>query len=197
MKVERVLISSLISDPANVRKHNIKNLEAIKGSLAKFGQQKPIVVGENGVVIAGNGTLAAALALGWNEIDVVRSKLIGPDATAFAIADNRTAELAEWDDELLRDQLRSLSEYDDRLLAATGFEDPLAGAPIEQEPAREGPHGFDYGRDTYEAKPFKQLILIYPAEELEMITRQLDEIMRENELESHSDVLKHLLAKHD
>jgi hypothetical protein len=197
MKIERIPISSLVGDPANVRKHNTKNLDAIKGSLAKFGQQKPIVVGANNVVIAGNGTLAAAVALGWNEIDVVRSQLLGPDATAFAIADNRTAELAEWDDELLRQQLASLAEYDDRLLEATGFEDPLAGAPINQESPREGPHGFDYGRETYEAKPFKQLILIYPAEELADITRQLDQIMQEHELESHSDVLKHLLGKYD
>jgi ParB-like chromosome segregation protein Spo0J len=48
-----------------------------------------------GVVIAGNGTLAAAVELGWKDIDVVETKLKGQEAVAFAIADNRTAELAD------------------------------------------------------------------------------------------------------
>lgn len=196
MIVERVKVASLISDPTNVRKHNTRNLQAIKGSLAKFGQQKPIVIGENGVVIAGNGTLAAALALGWDEIDVVRSQLVGPDATAFAIADNRAAELAEWDDDLLHQQLASLSSYDARLLEATGFADPLADAVITQGPMREAAHGFDHDREAYEAQPLKQLVLIFPVEEYKAITQHLDQIMRENQLDSHSDVLKHVLGKY-
>ena len=51
-------------------------------------------------MIAGNGTLTAAQELGWTEIDIVRTQLEGIEATMFAIADNRTAELAEWEDSL-------------------------------------------------------------------------------------------------
>lgn len=122
LEVERVEVASLVKDPANVRRHSEKNLEAIKGSLARFGQQKPIVVGADGVVIAGNGTLAAAQSLGWSMIDIVRSPLTGSEATAYAIADNRTAELAEWDDEALAQQLAALSIEDEELAAATGFD---------------------------------------------------------------------------
>lgn len=112
MIIERVKIDSLSLDPANARKHSKKNLDAIKGSLRKFGQQKPIVVDKNGVVVAGNGTLAAAKELSWEEISAVRTELTGPEAMAFAAADNRTAELAEWDVEILaktRITARSLS----------------------------------------------------------------------------------------
>lgn len=122
LEVERVEVASLVKDPANVRRHSEKNLEAIKGSLARFGQQKPIVVGADGVVIAGNGTLAAAQSLGWSMIDIVRSPLTGSEATAYAIADNRTAELAEWDDEALAQQLAALSIEDEELASATGFD---------------------------------------------------------------------------
>lgn len=108
MKVERVKVDSLVFDPVNARKHNSKNIEAIKGSLAKFGQQKPLVVGADGVVIAGNGTLEAAKALGWEEVDVYKSPLKGAEAMAFALADNKTAELAEWDEEILKEHLASL-----------------------------------------------------------------------------------------
>jgi hypothetical protein len=122
MNIERVKIASLVGDPSNVRKHDQKNLDAIKGSLARFGQQKPIVVGANNVVIAGNGTVAAALSLGWVEISIVRSELIGPEATAFAIADNRTAELAEWDENALAQQLAAIQINDEDLARATGFD---------------------------------------------------------------------------
>ncbi len=121
LEVERVEVASLVKDPANVRRHSEKNLEAIKGSLARFGQQKPIVVGADGVVIAGNGTLAAAQSPGWSMIDIVRSPLTGSEATAYAIADNRTAELAEWDDEALAQQLAALSIEDQSLAASTGY----------------------------------------------------------------------------
>ncbi len=94
-------IADLSSDPANARKHSARNLDAIKASLRRFGQQKPIVIDSNNVVRAGNGTLAAARQLGWTHIAAVRSDLPLAELTAYAIADNRTAELAEWDDEIL------------------------------------------------------------------------------------------------
>ena len=122
MKAELVPIDSLTFDPSNVRKHGEQNLATIKASLNRFGQQKPIVVDANGVVRAGNGTLAAAKALGWKEIAVVRSTLAGSEATAYAIADNRTAELAEWDEDALAETLSALQCEDEALLDAAGFD---------------------------------------------------------------------------
>lgn len=119
MNFDKVRCDSLSFDPANTRKHGKKNLDAIKASLRRFGQQRPIVVDSRGIVLAGNGTLAAALELGWTEIAVVKSDLGGVDATAFGIADNRTAELAEWDQNL-GDILASL-EAEDFPLAEIGF----------------------------------------------------------------------------
>lgn len=120
MSSELVPTASLILDPANARKHSKKNLEAIKGSLARFGQQKPIVVSQDNVVIAGNGTLEAARALGWADIEVMRSSLTGSDITAYAIADNRSAELAEWDLDILPGALKALGEEFD--LGEIGFD---------------------------------------------------------------------------
>jgi site-specific DNA-methyltransferase (adenine-specific) len=107
MKLTTTKIAELSLDPSNVRKHSRRNLDAIKASLRKFGQQKPIVVDAKGIVLAGNGTLTAAQELGWTEIQIVRTELAGVEATAFAIADNRTAELAEWEDKLV-DVIKSL-----------------------------------------------------------------------------------------
>lgn len=112
MKLELIPISQLIEDPSNVRTHSDKNINAIKGSLKRFKQQKPIVIDKDNIIIAGNGTIRAAKDAGLTEIYCVRSELQGTDKTAFAIADNRTSELAEWDKTALGLQLSALDDLD-------------------------------------------------------------------------------------
>ena len=124
MKLETVTIESLKLDPNNARKHSKRNLDAIAASLEKFGQRKPIVV-HNGVVIAGNGTLEAAKTLGWKEIgvSVCPADWDADTAKAYALADNRSSELAEWDNLILSNQLLDLDGlgWD---IEALGFEMP-------------------------------------------------------------------------
>jgi site-specific DNA-methyltransferase (adenine-specific) len=124
MDIDSVRITDLVSDPNNARKHDEKNIDAIKGSLTQFGQRKPIVVQGN-VVIAGNGTLEAARQLGWDEIDIVQvpNDWTPEQAKAYALADNRSAELAKWDMQVLNAQLMELDsvEFD---IEAIGFELP-------------------------------------------------------------------------
>jgi ParB-like chromosome segregation protein Spo0J len=121
MLIESVPIGSLLPDPSNVRRHDDKNLAAIKASLKRFGQRKPIVT-RNGIVIAGNGTLAAAQALGWSEIQVVRADdMTATDAAAFGIADNRTTDLSTFDMDALGSTLQALRE-DGMDLAEIGFD---------------------------------------------------------------------------
>jgi site-specific DNA-methyltransferase (adenine-specific) len=133
MKIESIKVADLSLDPSNVRKHSRRNLDAIKASLRKFGQQKPIVIDAKGIVLAGNGTLTAAQELGWTEIDIIRTELAGVEATAFAIADNRTAELAEWEEDKLAQVLQSLKVEDADLFAATGYDDAEVDKMVEAE----------------------------------------------------------------
>jgi DNA modification methylase len=123
MQVEVLPLDALHVDVSNVRRHPARNLDAIKASLARFGLQKPIVIDANNVVRAGNGTLEAARALGWETIACVRTPLRGVEAVGYAIADNRSAELAEWDDAGLAEVLRGLQSEPDFDLAAVGFSD--------------------------------------------------------------------------
>jgi ParB-like chromosome segregation protein Spo0J len=121
MKTVSVKLSDLSQDPANARKHDDRNIDSIVGSLRRFGQQKPIVIDMNNIVRAGNGTLEAAKRLGWDAIECVKTNLKGSDAVAYAIADNRTAELAEWDEDILAAQLNGLLTDDEALANAAGF----------------------------------------------------------------------------
>lgn len=149
-------LANISTDPDNARRGD---MEAVRRSLNVFGQRKPIVVkrtGEDaqglpvGIVIAGNHTLMAADALGWDHVAAV---FVDDDATtarAYAIADNRTGELATWDYEQLAESLAELAgdefdletlgwgqgELDDMLLAYSrdGDVDRLAdqvGEPSE------------------------------------------------------------------
>lgn len=120
MEVVALPVDGLHQDPANARRHGERNLDSIKAALVKFGQQKPIVVNADDVVIAGNGTLLAARALGWETLACVRTGLGRTDQAGYAIADNRTAELAEWDETALAATLRSL-QSEDLDLAAVGY----------------------------------------------------------------------------
>jgi len=107
----KVAIADLSLDPKNARKHSQRNLDAIAASLVRFGQRKPLVV-HRGVVLAGNGTLEAARSIGWTEIEVsaVPDDWDDDTAKAYALADNRSAELAEWDESELAKQLLELDE---------------------------------------------------------------------------------------
>jgi hypothetical protein len=115
-----VPIADLNLDPANARVHGEKNLAAIRASLAQFGQRKPIVVQRQGMIVrAGNGTVTAARALGWTEIAAVVIDDDNATAAQFAIADNRSAELAVWDPDVLATLLDGMQETE---RAALGFD---------------------------------------------------------------------------
>jgi ParB-like chromosome segregation protein Spo0J len=117
-----IAIDTLTPDPSNARTHSPRNLDVIRGSLLKFGQVKPIVIDPKGIVLAGNGSLVAALSLGWKYIAAVRTTLEGAMAAGYALADNRSAELAEWDRDALARTLQALQGDQAFDVLATGFD---------------------------------------------------------------------------
>lgn len=134
-----VPIDELVADGANVRRHSARNLEVIRRSLSSFRQQTPIVRDADGVVRRGNGTLEAAIALGWTHLAVSTSTLQGAEAQAYAIADNRSGDPevgSQWDDAALTALLNELQDTGMEV-GATGFSDDdlaalAAGAALER-----------------------------------------------------------------
>lgn len=115
-----VPLDELTPDPKNARIHSARNLNAIEASLLKFKFREPIVVQKQGMIIrAGNGRYEVARRLGWTHVPAVVVDEADADAVAFAIADNRTAELGEWDFSSLTEQLVAITPLG--LLDAAGF----------------------------------------------------------------------------
>ncbi len=137
MKPVKIPLDQLTADPQNARVHPERNLAAIEASLARFGQQKPIVVAKDGTVVAGNGTLEAARRLGWDALLCVQTDLPPDEARAFAIADNRTAELAEWDPAVL---LHNSEQLDGEFRAAMFLGGDADGGAAYEPP--EAPSAF-------------------------------------------------------
>jgi ParB-like chromosome segregation protein Spo0J len=103
--------------PGNPRRGDV---EAVMRSYDRFGQRKPIVARRDGTVIAGNHQLQAAQRLGWSHIAVVWTDDDDLTAKAFALADNRTADLGAYDDDDLRALIESVA-IDPNLLAAASY----------------------------------------------------------------------------
>jgi len=135
-------MEKLVIDPANARKHDEANLQAIGSSLRQFGQRLPLVVNrKNDQIEKGNGTYRAAQKLGWTHIAVLWVEDDPASQTGFAIADNRTAELSSWDDAMLQTALVQLEQstpalFDDLLLSelAPAAEGPVKHRTIDTQP---------------------------------------------------------------
>ncbi|WP_028770769.1 site-specific DNA-methyltransferase [Silanimonas lenta] len=138
-RIEHWPIDKLLPYARNARQHSDEQIAQIAASIAEFGFVNPILTGADGVLVAGHGRLAAARKLGLPTVPVVVLDHLTPtQRRALVLADNRLAELATWDDALLRIELEALQD-DGFDLDLTGFDaDALAELLADEEPQIEG-----------------------------------------------------------
>jgi DNA modification methylase len=122
-------VAELRAHAGNARQHSAEQIEQIKASILAFGFTNPLLVDEDGVLIAGHGRLEAAQALGVGKVPVIVLKHLSPaQRDALRLADNRIAENATWDQALLRDALAGLQQAGEVDLLAIGFSQEEIGA---------------------------------------------------------------------
>ncbi|MFY0639359.1 site-specific DNA-methyltransferase [Maricaulis maris] len=124
LRVETLPIRSLKPYPNNPRTHSKRQIEQVAASIRTFGWTNPILVSDDLEIIAGHGRLEAAKSLGLGEVPIMRlSGMTAAQQRAYIIADNRLAETAGWDDDLLRLEIGDLIEMDlDFQIETIGFE---------------------------------------------------------------------------
>lgn len=130
--IEMVAVTALKPYPRNARRHTKKPVRQICDSIRRFGFTNPVLVSDEGEIIAGHGRVMAAKELGITTVPTVKlSHLNAEERRAYVLADNKLALNAGWDMEILADELQALIdiEFDTSL---TGFfaggDRPDAGA---------------------------------------------------------------------
>lgn len=152
LKVEMLPIASLRPYAGNARRHSRKQIRQIADSMRRFGFTNPVLVSDEGEIIAGHGRVMAAKELGLPDVPTVRlSHLTAAERRAYVIADNKLALNAGWDHEILAIEFEALSELDFDL-SLTGFS--IAEIDFTLEQAREA---------KIEPKPVADLIPSLPA----------------------------------
>lgn len=141
MNYENLSISELKPAERNARRHQEKDIEAIKKSIQEFGFNDPIgVCGPENIIVEGHGRLQAAKELGLEEVPVVHlDHLTDEQRRAYALAHNRTAELSEWDLEIMDEELAGIFDID---MDAFGFDEFGPEESID-----------DIQEDDFEVKP--------------------------------------------
>jgi DNA modification methylase len=115
-------LERLTANPRNARIHGLEQIEQIRASLREFGWTMPVLVRENGMLIAGHGRLEAAKLEGITEVPTIVARgWTETQCQAYAICDNKLTDSSHWDEELLRVELGDLREagFD---LSLTGFD---------------------------------------------------------------------------
>lgn len=168
-------VESLTPSDRNPRRGNVGEL---KESLKAHGQYRPIVVNRptperpDGEILRGNHTWRAAKALDWDQVAVIWLEVSDADAHRIIIADNRTSDLATYDQGALLEVLLDLSEHEG--LQGTGYTDKdleslLADLSAPMEEAVAGAVADDWEQSRERWQPLKQVVLLYsPAQHQEL-----------------------------
>ena len=124
LAIEHVPVADLKPYPGNARTHSPKQIAEIASSIKAFGFNNPVLVDKDGTIIAGHGRVEAAKALGFETVPVIRLEhLSEARKRAYILADNRLAEKAGWDREILSIELQHLTSLDLEFdVTITGFE---------------------------------------------------------------------------
>ena len=132
MNVESTLVRNLRPYPRNARTHSKKQIQQIAKSIERFGFCNPVLIDEDGQIIAGHGRVEAAKLCGMDTVPTMRlSHFSEADKRAYILADNKLAEKAGWDREILAIELQSLADLGFEL-DLTGFEPAEVDLIIEE-----------------------------------------------------------------
>ena len=136
-QIEHVGIDTITPYEKNAR-DNDKAVDAVAESIEQFGFRSPIIVDEDGVIIAGHTRLKAAQKLGLTTVPIVRAvELTKQQARAYRLADNKVGEIATWDKDLLAEELSALD--DEFHMHDFGFdENDMLGAFDDKEAEDDG-----------------------------------------------------------
>jgi len=183
----------LIPYDKNPRK-NDKAIEAVAKSIQENGFIQPVVVDQNKRICIGHTRTEAAKWLGMKKIPVWQKKMSEAEFIRLNIEDNKTGDIAEWDDDVLRDLVLELDDLGGSLDLA-GFTDKEFNAlledPDEAAPKKKRRDGSstNLSEESIDLGNTRKVIFVYTTKEHLIVDQKLDAIMREQGLDSQAQAL--------
>ena len=131
MQIETLQTADLQPYDKNAKKHPAKQVDLLAENIKRFGFTTPVLIDKDNSVIAGHGRLLALEKLGRTEVPCVRMEHLSPsEVKALRLADNKIAEMGEWDMDLAIEELKDLPDDE---LELTGFDKDLIIEPEEKD----------------------------------------------------------------
>ena len=152
---------------ANNPRVNKAAVDYVAASLKEFGWQQPIVIDKDNVIIAGHTRYQAAKKLGWEEAECkIASELTAEQVKAYRLADNKVAEMASWDYDLLAQELDEIADMTDKIdMAEFGFERIAADE-----------YGTEFDLPDEDTKDFRQMTFTVHEEQYQAIEEALKQV---------------------
>ena len=192
--IELLGLDALTPYDRNARLHTEKQIKQIAKSIAAFGFNNPILIDSDQGIIAGHGRLEAAKFLGLETVPVIRlDHLSDKERRAYILADNRLAELSQWDEKTLAAEVEALQVADLDLDAVGWTEDELQALTAsldEAEALEDEPVSLASDESNPETKSFRFEFDISDHAEL---TEMLDNLRRRYKLDSDAETFEHLV----
>ena len=157
MEIEKVKIQDIKPYENNAKLHPISQIEQIKKSILEFGNNDPIAIDENNVIIEGHGRYSALKGLGYKEVEVIRFKhLTEEQKRAYILIHNKLTMNTGFDLDILSEELKKIKSID---LGYFNFDSEFA----------------EDNEETYEEQEFKQMVFQFNIAQYKLIEKVLDE----------------------
>lgn len=165
---------------ANNPRNNTGAVDAVAASLQEFGWKQPVVIDKAGVIIAGHTRIKAAEKLGLETAPcIIADDLTEEQVRAYRLADNKTAELAGWDFDLLSEELTEITGLD---MSGFGFDD----GSVEEEKYSTQEEQTD-ATETPESRAIIAAVSVFGEKQELFVVRKIDDELAERILEKLSD----------
>ena len=191
--IELLPLDALTPYDKNARLHTRVQIEKIAKSIAAFGFNNPILIDSDQGIIAGHGRLEAAKLLELESVPVIRlDHLNEKERQAYILADNRLADLSQWDEELLGKEVAALQEAELDLDALGWSEDELAALVSgldDLEPTDEDLSAIS-DESSSETKSFR---FEFDVTDYAELSEMLDTLRRRYKLEDAAETFEHLV----
>lgn len=191
--IELLPLDALTPYDKNARLHTRVQIEKIAKSIAAFGFNNPILIDADQGIIAGHGRLEAAKLLELESVPVIRlDHLNEKERQAYILADNRLADLSQWDEELLGKEVAALQEAELDLDALGWSEDELAAlvAGLDEMAPTDDDLSAISDESSSETKTFR---FEFDVTDYAEISEMLDNLRRRYKLEDAAETFEHLV----